>query len=63
LAQIWIITASNRRQARYIRNFSAVVYLAADGGTSPWATDTGWAADTSWLVAAPWAQARGGDGI
>ncbi len=45
---------------RYIRNFSNVVYLAADGGTNPWDTDTGWAADTSWLTAAPWAQAPGG---
>jgi hypothetical protein len=44
---------------RYIRNFSNVVYLAADGGTNPWDSGTGWAADTSWLVTAPLAPAPG----
>jgi len=45
---------------RFIRNFSNVVYLAADGGPNPWDTATGWPVDTSWLVAAPWAQPPSG---
>ena len=47
---------------RFIRNFSSVVYLAANGGSNPWDTATGWPVDTSWLVATPWAPAPGGNG-
>jgi hypothetical protein len=42
---------------QFIRNFNNVVFLASDGGSSPWDVAAGWPADTSWLVAAPWAQA------
>ena len=40
----------------FIRTFNNVVYLASNGGSSPWDTSAGWPVDTSWLVAAPWAQ-------
>jgi non-reducing end alpha-L-arabinofuranosidase len=42
--------------AKYIRHYDGKVYIASDGGSSPWDSTALWTDDTSFIVSPPWSR-------
>lgn len=40
--------------SRFIRHYGGELFIAAEGGPEPWATEESWADDVSWQVTPAW---------